>query len=183
MNTARFRGVWWAVSLLLVAVIWMLSSGSDLLGVPLPHPLDWPPLDWPPLEWAGHALEYLALGFALGRATGRPGLALGLAAWAGTVDEVHQAFVAGRDAGIQDWLADLLGGWIGVRMSAGQGSTPVQRRAAPQSSEAQTLETQLSEAQSLETQSLEAQSLEAQSLEAQSLEAQTSRTKTPGNIR
>ncbi len=120
LHTARFRGVWWAVSLLMMAVIWVFSSSSDPLGVPLPHPLD----------WAGHALEYLALGFALGRATGRPGLALGLTAWAGAVDEVHQAFVAGRDAGIQDWLVDLLGAWLGSRLDTRQGNTPVQRRAS-----------------------------------------------------
>ena len=119
-NTDRFRGVWWAVSLLLMAVIWMLSSSSDPLGVPLPHPID----------WAGHALEYLALGFALGRATGRTGLALGLAAWYGAIDEVHQAFVAGRDAGIQDWLVDLLGAWLGSRLGTRQGSSSVQRRAS-----------------------------------------------------
>ena len=115
-NTTRFRGVWWGVSLLLVAVIWVFSSSSAPLGMPLPHPLD----------WAGHALEYLALGFALGRATGRPGLALGLAAWAGAVDEVHQAFVAGRDAGIQDWLADLLGAWLGSRLALRRAGSPPQ---------------------------------------------------------
>ena len=97
-----------------MAVIWVLSSSSDPLGVPLPHPLD----------WAGHTLEYLALGFALGRATGRSGLALGLAAWFGAVDEVHQAFVAGRDAGIQDWLADLLGAWLGSRLALRRAESP-----------------------------------------------------------
>ena len=106
--------VWWAVSLLLMTVIWTLSSSSDPLGVPLPDPLG----------WAGHALEYLALGFALGRATGRSGLALGLAAWYGAADEVHQAFAPGRDAGIQDWLADLLGAWLGSRMALRRAGSP-----------------------------------------------------------
>ncbi|MGY2894228.1 VanZ family protein [Deinococcus sp. UYEF24] len=99
---------WWAVSLLLLAVVWTLSSSSTPLGVPLRHPFD----------WLGHTLEYLALAYALGRATGRRGLALGLAVWFGAADEVHQAFVAGRDAGIQDWLFGLLGAWLGSRLGA-----------------------------------------------------------------
>ena len=125
------KPVWWAVSLLLMAVIWALGTA----GVSLPAPLG----------WLGHALEYLALGFALGRATGRPGLALGLAAWFGAADEVRQAFVAGRDAGIQNWLWGLLGAWTGVRWSARRGGTPAQHRASPQSSETQTREAQTSE--------------------------------------
>lgn len=32
----------------------------------------------------------------------------------GIVDEIHQSFVAGRDASVYDWLADTLGGLIGV---------------------------------------------------------------------
>lgn len=98
---------WWVVSLLLMAGIWTLSSSSDPLGLPLRHPID----------WVGHTLEYLVLGFTLGRATGRRGTALVLAVWFGAADEVHQAFVAGRDAGIQDWLFDLLGAWLGSRVA------------------------------------------------------------------
>ena len=109
---------WWAISLLLMVVVWTLGSSSVPLGVPLRHPFD----------WLGHALEYLALAYALGRATGsrasgRRGLALGLAVWFGAADEVHQAFVAGRDAGIQDWLWALLGALLGSRW----GGRPTQR--------------------------------------------------------
>ena len=32
----------------------------------------------------------------------------------GAVDEIHQIFVPGRDADIFDWLADALGGLIGI---------------------------------------------------------------------
>ncbi|WP_407569537.1 VanZ family protein [Deinococcus altitudinis] len=96
------------MSLLLVAVIWALSSSSAPLGVPLRHPFD----------WLGHTLEYLVLAYVLGRATGRRGLALGLAVWFGAADEVHQAFVAGRDAGIQDWLFGLLGALLGSRLGS-----------------------------------------------------------------
>ncbi|WP_407540915.1 VanZ family protein [Deinococcus radiomollis] len=100
-----------------MAVVWTLSSSSTPLGVPLRHPFD----------WLGHSLEYLVLAYALGRAGGRRGLALGLAVWFGASDEVHQAFVAGRDAGIQDWLFDLLGAWLGSRLSNKPGSRPVRR--------------------------------------------------------
>ena len=106
-------GGWWALSLLLAALIWAASSSSSPLGLPLKHPFD----------WLLHALAYLALAYALGRATGRRGWALGLAVWLGAADEVHQAFVAGRDAGIQDWLFGLLGAWIGSRAA--------RRRAVP----------------------------------------------------
>lgn len=95
------------MSLLLMGVLWALSSRSAPLGVSLAHPLD----------WIGHALAYLLLGYALGRATERRGLALGLAVWFGAADEVHQAYVAGREAGIQDWLWDLLGAWLGSRLA------------------------------------------------------------------
>jgi VanZ family protein len=110
------RAFWWTVSLLIMGTVWMLSSSSAPLGLSLAHPLD----------WLGHALEYLLLGYTLGRATGRRGLALGLAAWFGAADEVHQAFVAGREAGIQDWLFDLLGAWLGSRLAVRQAAAPPQ---------------------------------------------------------
>lgn len=95
-----------------MAVIWFLSSSADTPGPPLAHPLD----------WIAHFLAYLALGYSLGRATGRPGLALSLAVWWGALDEVHQAFVPGRDAGVQDWLFDLAGASVGVWRACRTGS-------------------------------------------------------------
>ncbi|PNY82844.1 antibiotic resistance protein VanZ [Deinococcus koreensis] len=95
-----------------MAVIWYLSSSADTPGPPLAHPLD----------WIAHFLAYLALGFSLGRATGRPGLALVIAVWWGALDEVHQAFVPGRDAGVQDWLFDLAGASLGVWRAGRVGS-------------------------------------------------------------
>ncbi len=90
-----------------MGVIWWLSSSADTPGPPLVHPLD----------WAAHFLTYLALGSALGRATGLRGLALVIAVWWGALDEVHQAFVPGRDAGVTDWLFDLAGAWLGTRLA------------------------------------------------------------------
>lgn len=102
---------WWGPSLILLAVIWALSSMPDTPGPALPHPLD----------WLAHALTYLALGYCLARATGSARTALVLAAWWGATDEVHQAFVPQREAGIEDWLFDLFGGLIGVWLARRRG--------------------------------------------------------------
>jgi len=101
------KPLWWFPTLLLMGLIWGLSASPDTPGPPLVHPLD----------WAAHFLTYLALGFCLGRACGRPHLALVIAVWYGALDEVHQAFVPGRDAGVTDWLFDLTGAWLGSRLA------------------------------------------------------------------
>ena len=95
--------MWWWPALALMALLWWLSSTADPLGAALAHPLD----------WAAHFLSYAALGFCLGRACGSSAAGWLLAAWFGALGEVHQAFVPGREAGIQDWWFDLLGGWAG----------------------------------------------------------------------
>ena len=122
------RPLWWVVSLLLMAGIWTLSSSGNPLNLGLPHPLD----------WAAHTLEYLVLAYALGRASGSRALALVLAVWFGASDEVHQAFVAGREAGIQDWLSDLLGAWLGSRLAT-QRERMAESASPPGASEAETL--------------------------------------------
>ena len=94
---------WWWPTLALAALIWWLSSRSQPLGVPLTHPLD----------WILHFASYAALGYCAGRATGSFAVAWVLAAWFGAFDEVHQAFVPGREAGITDWWFDLLGAALG----------------------------------------------------------------------
>jgi VanZ family protein len=106
--------VWWGLSLALMALMWFLSSSGDPLGVPLPHPLD----------WAGHFTEYALLGVLLGRATGRRDLGWLLAAWFGALDEVHQAYVPGREAGIGDWWFDLAGSWLGSRVGTRRRQRP-----------------------------------------------------------
>ncbi len=103
-NRQQRRSIFWGViSLIIALIIWVLSSSSNTPGPPLRHPLD----------WTAHFLTYTTLAFALGRATGRRYLALVIAAWFGALDETHQAFVPGREAGISDWYFDLLGGWVG----------------------------------------------------------------------
>lgn len=101
--------LWWVPALGIMAALWWLSSGADTPGPPLRHPFD----------WAAHFTAYFALAYALGRATGRRDWALVIGAWFGALDEVHQAFVPGRDAGVTDWLFDLagsaLGAWLATR--------------------------------------------------------------------
>ncbi|GBF06927.1 VirB8 protein [Deinococcus aerius] len=98
------RPLWWLPTLAVMGAIWWLSSQPHTPGPTLVHPLD----------WGAHFTAYLILGFCLGRATGRCGLALVLAAWFGALDEVHQAFVPPREAGGTDWLFDLAGAWLGA---------------------------------------------------------------------
>ncbi|WP_318636146.1 VanZ family protein [Deinococcus detaillensis] len=102
--------LWWLPTLALMAVIWVLSSRADPIGIPLPHPLD----------WAAHFVSYAALGFCAARASGSWTLGWVLAAWFGAFDEVHQAFVPGREAGISDWWFDLLGAALGSRLTLGR---------------------------------------------------------------
>ena len=97
------------LSALLALGIWLLSSGGST-PLPAPHPLD----------WLAHLLTYMALSFCLSRATGNPVLALLLAAWFGALDEVHQAFVPPREAGITDWWFDLAGSLLGSRLAVGR---------------------------------------------------------------
>ncbi|WP_245895968.1 VanZ family protein [Deinococcus irradiatisoli] len=97
------RPAWWWPALILVALNWWLGSSGTALAQPL--------------DWAAHLLLYAALGFSLGRASGSYPAAWVLTAWLGALDQVHQAFVAGRDAGITGWWAALLGGFVGSRLS------------------------------------------------------------------
>lgn len=110
-DSAQANPRWWLPTLLM-GLIWLLSSGARTPGPPLVHPLD----------WIAHFVTYLALGFSLGRATGNPALAWIVAAWFGALDEVHQAFVPPREAGITDWIFDLLGSGVGARLSGRLGS-------------------------------------------------------------
>ena len=100
---------WWLLSLAYMGVIYGFSAQSgDSVDIPAP---------W---DKVAHTLEYLGLAFFLGKATRSWMLAWVLAAWYGALDEVHQAFVPIRMAGIDDWWFDLLGSFIGSRLGAGR---------------------------------------------------------------
>lgn len=68
----------------------------------------------------GHAIAYAVLGallaWPLGRLVPRRAflLAAVLASAYGASDELHQAFVPGREASARDWLADSVGGVLGA---------------------------------------------------------------------
>jgi VanZ family protein len=108
----------WAPALAYMALIWWLSS------VPITLPL--PSIPW--RDKLAHAIEYFVLGLLVARAvrgtwpllaTARGLLlaALITAAW-GYVDEVHQAFVPGRDANAADLLADTIGALLAALLYA-----------------------------------------------------------------
>ncbi|GEM49921.1 VanZ family protein [Deinococcus cellulosilyticus] len=110
---------WWLLSLLYMGVIyWFSAQSGGAVGIPAP---------W---DKVAHTLEYLGLGFLLGKATRSWKAAWVLTAWYGALDEVHQAFVPMRMAGIDDWWFDLLGGLLGSRLGAGR--KPRQEEATPE---------------------------------------------------
>jgi VanZ family protein len=93
----------WLPAIAWAALIFYLSSRRTL-----PEPPG--PLGWDKLQ---HVLGYGAGGFLLARAAGVRGrglvAAIALGLLYGASDEVHQAFVPGRNSDVQDWLADALG--------------------------------------------------------------------------
>lgn len=108
----------WVPSFAYMALIWALSSQSQ--AIPLP--------DLPWHDKGAHFIEYAILGGLYAYAAQRtwPGLgtvrALALAAvltsaW-GYVDEIHQAFVPGRNSDVRDWVADTLGAIAGATIVA-----------------------------------------------------------------
>ena len=76
------------------------------------------PISFPGDDKVVHAALYAVLGGLLRVALGRSGPAVALAAAYGVTDEVHQAFVPGRDADVFDGLADLLGAALGAAVAA-----------------------------------------------------------------
>lgn len=105
----------WLPALAIAATLTWLSQRPDYpFGVQLPHPLD----------KLAHAAAFGALGFAAewAMAKTRPDLPLykrhllvffAVSAF-GALDECHQAFVPGRDADVLDWVADTIGGALGM---------------------------------------------------------------------
>ena len=96
-----------AAAALYMGLIFHLSSlPGGQVGIPAP---------WDKLA---HLAEYAVLGFLLGRGSGRVSLAFLVAALYGATDELHQAFVPGREASALDWLADAAGAFLGARGGA-----------------------------------------------------------------
>ncbi|MFO0944389.1 MAG: VanZ family protein [Planctomycetota bacterium] len=64
-----------------------------------------------------HAIAYAVLAFLLTRGFGHRGWGIAITVLYGLLDEYHQSFVPGRDAGLADWLADSLGAVVGSRLA------------------------------------------------------------------
>jgi VanZ family protein len=104
----------WLPALGYMALIWFVSS------IPIELPL--PSIPW--RDKAAHVVQYGLLGLFVARAVrgtwpalparrALPLAALITAGW-GYLDELHQAFVPGRDASALDVLADVVGAVLGV---------------------------------------------------------------------
>jgi hypothetical protein len=104
----------WAGALAWAALLFALSATpGDADG------FDWPLLSLPGADKVAHAGLYAVLGGLLRLASGRTGLAVAWAGAYGVSDEVHQAFVPGRSPDPLDWLADVVGAWVGATLVAG----------------------------------------------------------------
>ncbi len=113
MSTLGRRLLAWGPALLLTGLVWLLSSMPDLRP-PGPY--------YPHRDKVFHALQFGLMGFFYARAAvltwparRRRALLFGFALTAamGLLDELHQAFVPGRDGDLLDWLADLFGAAVG----------------------------------------------------------------------
>jgi VanZ family protein len=69
------------------------------------------------LRKLAHATEYAILGVLLLRAIGRPGPAFVLATLYAATDEIHQAFVPGRQASPFDLAIDAAGVAVGIALA------------------------------------------------------------------
>ena len=97
---------WWALVVAWAALIFTLSSISDL-GTGLGG---WDLV----LRKIAHAAEFAVLGFLLHRALRRDGWALALGIAYAASDELHQHFVPGRQGSPLDVLIDAVGVAVGV---------------------------------------------------------------------
>jgi VanZ family protein len=70
------------------------------------------------LRKLAHVAEYAVLGALLQRALAREPLAFVLGSAYAVTDELHQAFVPGRQASPLDWLIDTVGVAVGVLLYA-----------------------------------------------------------------
>lgn len=107
----------WVPAIAYMALIWALSSQSNAISLP----------DLPWHDKGAHFIEYAVLGALVAYAVLRTWPALGMlralalaalltSAW-GYLDEIHQAFVPGRNSDLRDWVADTLGAIAGAAIT------------------------------------------------------------------
>jgi UDP-2,3-diacylglucosamine pyrophosphatase LpxH len=114
----RFRGFWLLPLAVAGTIFWLSAQSHYPGGIELPSPLD----------KVAHASVYALLALALDRmlrhtATGLPLYRrhlwiLAAIALYGASDELHQFFVPGRSCEFGDWLADCLGGGLGLTLGS-----------------------------------------------------------------
>lgn len=110
----RMRWLWILPLAVAAAVVWLSSQSHYPGGIQLP----------PPLDKVAHATVFGILAWTLDLATrhNRPDLPMyrrhllvfGMVAVFGAADEWHQSFVPGRACELGDWVADVLGGGLGL---------------------------------------------------------------------
>ena len=113
MKELNRPGARWAALIVWAALIFFMSAQSNLPTPPAPGFDKWE-----------HAATYALLAFLLARAwfprlrRRKPAVRWGLVVLAvfgyGILDEVHQAFVPNRSSDVRDWVADTVGGALGV---------------------------------------------------------------------
>jgi len=103
--------VWIAVILWIALQVTLTSLPGKAIPVPLPHPLD----------WMGHMTLYGGIGVLVARVAALRKWPLRWLVWAGlllsvwgALDELHQLFIPGRSCEVDDWVADTLGGALGL---------------------------------------------------------------------
>ncbi|MBI1753088.1 MAG: VanZ family protein [Acidobacteria bacterium] len=110
----RMRWLWTLPLALAVAIVWLSAQSRLPAGIDLPSPLD---------KFA-HASAYAALAWALDLALRfnrrdlplyrRHLFVIALVAFFGATDEWHQSFVPERSCDVLDWVADVIGGSLGL---------------------------------------------------------------------
>ena len=110
--------IWILPLVVATAIVWLSSQSHYPLGLQLPHPLD----------KLAHATVFGILAVALDAALqfNRPDLPLHrrhllvfvAVSIFGATDEWHQFFVPGRSCELGDWVADTLGGSLGLLMAS-----------------------------------------------------------------
>jgi VanZ family protein len=102
---------WVAVVLWIAVQVTLTSLPGKAIPVGLPHPLD----------WMGHMTLYGGIGVLVARVAALRKWPTRWLVWTGillsvwgALDELHQLFIPGRDAAVDDWVADTLGGALGL---------------------------------------------------------------------
>ena len=98
------------------ALLLVLMTGALFIGGAQPFAVNLIPAPW---DKFAHIALFAVISAAIGLASGRTGTSMVLLAVAGTlllglVDEWHQGFLPGRNAGLDDLAADLLGALAGA---------------------------------------------------------------------